>query len=89
MYNKSGNRVASASGTRDLRKTYPASVRAWIVRNGGLTPNMKYLRGHALAAVIRPCDSAPRAASVSREKRTVGRRQALGKDSRRASFDAR
>jgi hypothetical protein len=89
MYDKSGNRVASASGTRDLMKAYPASVRAWIARNGGLTPNMKYLRGRALATVVRPCDSASRAASVSREKRTVGSRQALQRDTPRASFDAR
>jgi hypothetical protein len=89
MYDKSGGRVVSASGTRDLMKTYPASVRAWIARNGGLTPNMKYLRGPALAAVVRPCDNALRVASVSREKRAGGSRQALGRDVRRASFDAR
>jgi hypothetical protein len=89
MYDKSGSRVASASGTRELMKTYPGSVRAWIARNGGLTPNMKYLRGPALAAVVRPCDSASRVASVSREKRAGGSRQALGRDARRASFDAR
>ena len=89
MYDKSGGRVASASGTRDLMKTYPASVRAWITRNGGLTPNMKYLRGRALAPVVRPCDSSSRTASVSREKRTVGSRQAFNRDGRRASFDAR
>ncbi len=29
MYDKSGSRVASASGTRELMKTYPAAVRAW------------------------------------------------------------
>ncbi len=54
MYDKSGGRVASASGTRDLMKTYPASVRAWITRNGGVAPNQKYPRGRALAPVVRP-----------------------------------
>lgn len=89
MYDKSGERVASVSGTRELMKTYPASIRAWIARNGGLTPNMKYLRGRALAAIVPPCNSASHEASVSRAKRVGGVRQALGRDTRRASFDAR
>src|SRR5512136_3017677 len=42
-FNKSGGRIASASGTRELIKTYPASVRAWIARQGGLSPNMMFL----------------------------------------------
>jgi hypothetical protein len=89
MYDKSGNRVASASGTRDLMKTYPASVRAWIARRGGLTPKMMYLRGRDLAAVVTPCGNASRAASVARAKRVGGVHQALQRDTPHASFDAR
>ena len=55
QYDKSGRRVASASGTRDLMKTYPASVRAWITRHGGLTLNMMFVRGRDLAAIVAPC----------------------------------
>jgi hypothetical protein len=39
-----GLRVASASGTRDLLSYYPQSVREWIARKGGLTPQMKVVR---------------------------------------------
>jgi hypothetical protein len=41
-------------------KTYSASVRAWIARHGGLTPNMKFVRGRDLAAIVAPC-AKPRA----------------------------
>ena len=88
MYDKSGNRVASPSGTRDLMKTYPASVRAWIARNGGLKPEMMYLRGGALAAVIKPCDSSSRTANAASSKHVGAVRQHTGQDMRRASFDA-
>ena len=73
MFDDSGKRVVSASGTQDLMQTYPASVRAWIARRGGLTPKMMYLRGRDLAAIVAPCS---RTASVSRVKRSGGVRQA-------------
>ncbi len=87
MYDMAGNRVASPSGTRDLMKTYPTAVRAWIARNGGLRPDVIYLRGRALAAIVKPCHEASRFASVGNG---VGRtRKASGKDARPASFAAR
>ncbi len=60
MYDTAGKRVPSPVGTRDLMKTYPSSVRAWISRNGGLRPQMTYLQGSALAAIVRPCASGGR-----------------------------
>lgn len=89
MYDNSGNRVASASGTRDLMKAYPASIRAWIARNGGLKPDMMYLRGRALAAIVKPCGDGSRTASVSSAKRVGAVGRSPGSDPRRASFDAR
>jgi hypothetical protein len=89
MFDNSGKRVVSASGTQDLMQTYPAPVRAWIARRGGLTPKMMYLRGRDLAAIVAPCNSS-RAASVSRVKRSGGVRQVADtKNTPRASFDAR
>ena len=92
MFDNSGNRVTSASGTQDLIKTYPAPVRAWIARHGGLTPKMIYLRGRELAGIVAPCNSL-RAASVLRAKRSSGARQVADTDADtktpRASFDAR
>jgi hypothetical protein len=68
-------------------QTYPASVRAWIARRGGLTPKMMYLRGRDLATIVAPCS---RTASVSRAKRSGGVRQVADtKNTPRASFDAR
>jgi hypothetical protein len=89
MYDNSRNRVASASGTRDLMETYPAAIRAWIERNGGLKPNMMYLRGRALAAIVAPCDNASHSASTASAKRVGAVRQSLGKDMPHASFDTR
>lgn len=51
-----GIRVASASGTAELLTYYPRSLREWIARKGGLTPEMKRLRsGPDLWRVIDPC----------------------------------
>jgi hypothetical protein len=88
MFDSSGKRIVSASGTQDLMQTYPAPVRAWIARHGGLTPKMIYLRGRDLAAIVAPCDSS-RVASVSRVKRFGGVHQSADTNTPRASFDAR
>lgn len=85
MFDSSGKRVVSASGTEDLMKTYPAPVRAWIARRGGLTPKMMYLRGRDLAAIVAPCDRS-RVASVSRAKRFGGTHQVDDTNSPRASL---
>jgi hypothetical protein len=86
MFDGSGKRVVSASGTQDLMKTYPAPVRAWIARHGGLTPKMMYLRGRDLAAIVPPCNSS-RAASVTRAKRFGG--EVADTNTPRAIFGAR
>jgi hypothetical protein len=88
MFDESGKRVVSASGTQDLLETYPASVRAWIARHGGLTRKMMYLRGRDLVAIVAPCNSS-RAASASRAKRLDGFHQDSDTNTPRASFNAR
>jgi hypothetical protein len=88
MFDSSGKRVVSASGTQDLMNTYPAPVRAWIARHGGLTPKMIYLRGRDLAAIVGPCNSS-RVASVSRAKRFGGEHQVGDANTPRASSDTR
>ena len=89
MYDNAGNRVASASGTRDLMRFYPSSIRAWIARNGGLKPSMMYLRGRALAAIVTPCDHGSRSASAVSSKPLGVIHQSAAKSMARASFDAR
>jgi hypothetical protein len=51
-----GVRVASSSGTADLMSFYPAPLKDWIARKGGLTPKMKHLKnGEDLWRIIDPC----------------------------------
>jgi len=59
MPDRDGNPVTSTLGTRALWNIYPASVRRWIVRHGGLSRHMIYLQGRDLGGIVRSC-SAPR-----------------------------
>jgi hypothetical protein len=47
--------AASESTTRVVAATYPADVRAWIERKGGLKSKPIYLRGRELAALYPRC----------------------------------
>src|SRR5215472_11867065 len=84
MFDNSGKRVVSPSGTQDLLETYPAPVRAWIAQHGGLTQKMIYLRGRDLAAIVPTCSS--RVASASRAKRFGGTHQVADINTPRASL---
>ncbi|HEY1362137.1 MAG TPA: hypothetical protein VGF60_07815 [Xanthobacteraceae bacterium] len=51
-----GVKVTSYAGTADLMSYYPETVKEWIGRNGGLTPEMKKVRnGPALWTMVDPC----------------------------------
>ena len=50
-----GRPVRNEAGTKILMDLYPASVRRWIRRKGGLSRRMIYLRGRELAAMYRRC----------------------------------
>jgi hypothetical protein len=52
---ENGQPTPSQGGTKLLMEIYPQHVRQWIARNGGLTRNMKYLTGRALAAMYPTC----------------------------------
>lgn len=52
---RDGRPVTSTLGTRELWKVYPAQVRRWINRNGGLSRQMIYLRGHDLYSIVPSC----------------------------------
>ena len=58
-YDKSftfGMKVISYEGTSDLMSYYPATVKSWLARNGGLTPEMKKVKnGMELWKIIDPC----------------------------------
>src|SRR5215468_8263776 len=51
-----GMKVTSYTGTADLVSYYPRSVKDWIARHGGLTPEMKKVKnGPDLWTMIDPC----------------------------------
>jgi lipoprotein-anchoring transpeptidase ErfK/SrfK len=56
----------SYSWSRYMLDHYPPAIRAWIVSKGGLTPDLKFLRGEELAALVPTC---PSEGSVPEESR--------------------
>jgi hypothetical protein len=54
-HGSNGRPVTSRGGTQLLMAVYPRQVRNWIHRRGGLTRQMKYLRGRELASMYRTC----------------------------------
>ena len=50
-----GQPVTSPMGTQALWNIYPASVRRWISRHGGLSRKMIYLQGRDLHGIVASC----------------------------------
>ena len=48
-------KVAANDGTQLLMEIYPQQVRTWITQHGGLSSEIKYLRGNELAAMYQFC----------------------------------
>lgn len=55
LVDERGNEYPAAKATRVLAATYPAAIRRWIKRHGGLTDRPIYLRGRELAALYPVC----------------------------------
>src|SRR5579859_5954789 len=51
----SGGKTTSSVATQAMMELYPADVRNWIDRHGGLTSRLIYLRGGELAAIVPTC----------------------------------
>jgi hypothetical protein len=47
--------VPTRAGSRLVMGLYPATIRGWIERHGGLTPKLIQLRGSELAALYNTC----------------------------------
>ena len=47
--------VPTREGSALVMKLYPAEIRSWIQRHGGLTPRLIELRGRELTALYRTC----------------------------------
>src|SRR5437763_3077096 len=50
-----GRMYAEPEASRAVQEAYPAPVRSWISRRGGLTSRLLLLRGRELAAIYRTC----------------------------------
>jgi hypothetical protein len=50
-----GRAITNAEATRLMLASYPAPVRRWIVRRGGLTAKTLLLRGRELRGMYRVC----------------------------------
>ena len=55
LVDEDGSESAAAQATRLMAATYPAPVRAWIRRHGGLTSKTIFLSGRQLAALYPHC----------------------------------
>jgi len=47
--------VPTREGTRLVMRLYPPTIRHWIERHGGLTPQIIALRGRELASLYNTC----------------------------------
>lgn len=56
MPDRDGRPVTSPLGTQALWSIYPASVRRWISRHGGLSRKMIFLQGQDLNGIVASCD---------------------------------
>ena len=52
---RNGRAFIDPEATLMLYSTYPAPVRHWIARRGGLTPHIIFLTGKSLRAMYRSC----------------------------------
>jgi hypothetical protein len=73
MPDRNGRPVTSAMGTRALWNIYPASVRHWINRHGGLSRHMIFLEGRDLDGIVQSCAAMTRHARARSYRRYAHR----------------
>jgi hypothetical protein len=61
---KRGRKKISKAGTDVVMKIYPAEIRTWIEKNGGLNDKLIYLQGPELATMYQPCKDGPPASPL-------------------------
>ena len=73
MPDRDGRPVTSTMGTRALWNIYPAAVRHWINRHGGLSRKMIFLQGRDLNGIVQSCDQATQQAHARSHHRVAQR----------------
>jgi hypothetical protein len=82
---KNGGKVSSLPASQAMMDVYPADLRTWIARRGGLTTKMIYLQGRELAAIVPPCATSVASASA----RTTHEPHVVRSDATHPTFVAR
>ena len=81
-----GRPVTSTLGTRALWDVYPASVRHWITRHGGLSRKMIFMQGRELRAFVPACETVEANAST-RSTRSARTHQRVSYENASAAND--
>jgi hypothetical protein len=68
-----GGKATSSVATQAMMELYPADVRGWIGRHGGLTPRMIFLQGRELSAMVPTCGATAGVGRAGREPTAVAR----------------
>jgi hypothetical protein len=68
-----GGKATSLLATQAMMELYPADVRSWIGRHGGLTPRMIFLQGRELATMVPSCGETGGAVTSITRKPSGGR----------------
>jgi hypothetical protein len=55
LVDDAGREYAAPDATREIAGTYPAGIRNWIARHGGLRSRPIFMRGKDLAALLPRC----------------------------------
>jgi len=79
-----GGRINSLTASQAMMEVYPAELRKWISRRGGLTTKMIYLQGHELAQIVPSCET-----SVTASTRATHDPHVLRSDTTHATFAGR
>jgi hypothetical protein len=87
MPNEDGRPVTSRLGTQALWDVYPASVRHWINKHGGLSRRMIFLEGTQLHGIVASCTPARRQIEARSHQRY--RSTSVSYDAARAASDRR
>ena len=79
-----GGQVTSPLATEVMYEAYPANVRKWIARHGGLSERLILLKGRELAAMVPACEPGLRSrASTRRVRRDLLPRATLAAQQKR------
>jgi len=70
-------RVNSLVASHAMLEVYPAELRRWIARRGGLGTRMIFLHGRELAQIVTPCGNTAKA--NARSLRAMSDRRRLGR----------